>query len=137
MTNKTQQIVPGELSAFQSKPRKKSFNGESKLQSACVKWFRLQYPNELIFAIPNGEKRSKITASILKGQGVLSGVYDLMLMCSRKGWHGLFIEIKFGKNNLTDNQKVFKGKATDAGYLCVECWTFEQFQQQVEHYLAY
>ena len=47
---------------------------ESKLQQAMVKWFRLRHPDLMLFHIPNGGKRSPITAKILKAEGVLPGV---------------------------------------------------------------
>jgi hypothetical protein len=42
---------------------------ESKLQIAMVKWFRLQYPDHVLYAIPNGGNRSAITGAIMKAEG--------------------------------------------------------------------
>ena len=50
---------------------------EHRLQVACVRWFRLQHPNVLIFAIPNGGQRNVVTAKRLKDEGVVAGVADL------------------------------------------------------------
>ena len=38
--------------------RKKSDNKEHRLQSACVRWFRHQYPklSKVLFAIPNAAR---------------------------------------------------------------------------------
>ena len=63
-------------------------NLESKLQILCVEWFRLQFPNVLIFSIPNGGQRSLITAKILKAEGTVSGVADLQIMKAKKGYNG-------------------------------------------------
>lgn len=66
---------------------------EDMLQAQCVEWFRLQYPDKIIFAIPNGEKREQKTyvtktgktktwsptATRLKKLGVLAGVPDLCI----------------------------------------------------------
>lgn len=48
-------------------------------QVTFVNWFRLQYPDVLIFAIPNGEKRHIATAIKLKEEGVVSGIPDLYI----------------------------------------------------------
>jgi hypothetical protein len=44
---------------------------ESKLQIAMVKWFRLQYPDYVLYAIPNGGNRSAITGAIIKAEGTI------------------------------------------------------------------
>ena len=69
---------------------------ESRIQTACVKWFRLQYPHFALnlFAVPNGGQRGKFEARIMKGEGVTAGVADLLLLLPSKGYHGLCIEMK-------------------------------------------
>ena len=73
---------------------------EDRLQSQCVRWFRLQYPDTVIFAIPNGGQRSAITGALLKKTGTLAGVADLFLMTPTPEhyYHGLFIEMKVKGN---------------------------------------
>ena len=89
---------------------------ESKLQQACVRWFRYQYPGILIFAIPNGGQRNKVTASILKAEGVLAGVPDLFIATPNGTHSGLFIEMKFGSNKPTLLQHQTMGKLLNSGY---------------------
>lgn len=113
----------------------KTKHPESSLQQLCVKWFRLQYPNETIYAIPNGGKRSLIEAKIMKGEGVMPGVPDLFVMKANKGYNGLYIEMKYGKNTLTSNQKEFIKKAEAKNYKTAVCYTFEQFKETVNQYL--
>jgi len=48
-------------------------------QVRFVAWFRKNYPDHKIFAIPNGGYRSKPEASRLKAEGVLKGVHDLYI----------------------------------------------------------
>lgn len=57
-----------------------------------------------IFAIPNGGDRDIRVASRLKAEGVRPGVPDLMLLTARRGYHGLVIELKVGKNRPTREQ---------------------------------
>ena len=63
---------------------------EHNLQIACVRWFRLQYPKHLIYAIPNGGRRNVAVAAKLKAEGVLPGVPDLHIPVAKGGFHGLY-----------------------------------------------
>ena len=108
---------------------------ESNLQIQCVKWFRLQYPNVIIASIPNGGKRNSITASILKQEGVLSGMPDLIVCCAKNGYNGLFIEMKFGKNKLSANQVEVIEKLKQEVYKVEVCYTFDEFVKVCNEYL--
>lgn len=109
---------------------------ESNLQINCVNVFRMQYPHlrKRLFAIPNGGKRSVITAAIMKKEGVLAGALDIFLAVPRYPYAGLFIEMKTDKGKLTDNQVAFI-KEVEADYKCVVCRSVEQFLQEVKDYL--
>lgn len=117
---------------------------ESKLQTACVKWFRMQYRqyNKLLFAIGNGGQRSKIEAGIMKGEGVVAGVADMMLAVSNYNLpkearliHGLFIEFKVGKNKQTAEQKAFEAKVTAQGYQYAVVRSIDEFMSLINNYL--
>ena len=79
---------------------------ESRLQIACVRWFRMAYPKYklMLFSVPNGGKRTLMEAIIMKNEGVVSGVSDLILLVGRKGFNSLCIEMK-NKTSQTLNQK--------------------------------
>tara|TARA_R110002050_G_scaffold73422_1_gene157978 strand:- start:327 stop:674 length:348 start_codon:yes stop_codon:yes gene_type:complete len=62
---------------------------EHSEQVGFINWFRSQYPEILIFAIPNGEKRAISVAKRLKAEGVVRGVPDLFI----PAWN-LWIEMK-------------------------------------------
>ena len=117
------------------KPRKKPGHPESELQRACVRWFRMQYPQYLLFHVPNGGRRNAREAAFLKSEGVTAGIPDLFLAEGRHGFHGLFIEMKAGKNTATPVQKEMMGRLGRAGYLCAVCRSFEEFQIEVMKYL--
>lgn len=53
---------------------------EQDLQRYAVKALRQLYPAGLVFHIPNGGKRGKIEASIMKGMGVVAGAPDLCIV---------------------------------------------------------
>lgn len=103
---------------------------ESKLQIACVKWFRLQYPNAIIFSIPNGGGRSTREAGILKAEGVLAGVADLQVISKGKAF---FIEMKTEKGRQNPNQKAFQEKVNKLGFDYFICRSFDEFQNIVNN----
>ena len=108
---------------------------ESWIQRNCVRFFRLQYPNEVLFAVPNGGRRGVTEAGIMKGEGVLAGVSDLFLMKSNGLFHGLFIEIKTAKGRQTESQKEFEAKAGQNGYQYMICRSLEEFMNAVKNYI--
>ena len=58
-------------------------------QVRLVSWFRRQWPDVRIFAIPNGGGRSMAQGAALKAEGVTAGVPDLFV----PAW-GLWVEMK-------------------------------------------
>lgn len=123
-------------------------NEEHLLQVDCVNWFHTNYPDIVIFAIPNGGQRHITVAKKLKAEGVLAGVPDLFIMkahwCNNSGGcscgkilaHGFFIELKIGKNKRTINQEDFNKKVHKAGYWSALCYSLEEFQVDCIEYLG-
>jgi hypothetical protein len=111
-------------------------NPESELQQICVIWFRLQYPKlaNRLFAIPNGGHRSKVTAAILKAEGVMAGVSDLFLSVPKNGFGGMWIEMKAPGGRLSDIQQQFISEHKGV-YECAVCYNVEQFISAVNNYL--
>ena len=109
---------------------------ESRLQIACVRWFRMAYPKYklMLFSVPNGGKRTLMEAIIMKNEGVVSGVSDLILLVGRKGFNSLCIEMK-NKTSQTLNQKVWQLEAERNGNKYVVCKSFEEFRMIIEDYL--
>ena len=103
---------------------------ESTLQTSCVKWFRLQYPNLVIYAVPNGGSRNVREAQRLKSEGVLAGVADLVVLLPQG--KSLYIEMKVKGNKQTDNQKAFQDKAITLGHPYTVCYSFEEFKEVIE-----
>lgn len=101
---------------------------ESKLQSTCVRWFKYQYPQYIIFAVPNGGSRNVLEAKRLQQEGVLAGVSDLIVIAQNKV---LFIEMKHGKGKQTDKQKDFQNKVENLGFNYYVCNSFDTFKDLV------
>lgn len=110
---------------------------ESKLQQACVKWFRLQYPKfaKLLFAVPNGGSRNRVESAIMKGEGVTAGVADLILLLSRNGFTSLCVEMKSGKGTQEPSQKEWQAVAEENGNKYIICRSFEDFRNNITEYI--
>lgn len=113
---------------------------EASEQMLLIQWCNLNkhiYKGlEMIFHIPNGGTRNKIEASNLKKQGVRAGVPDLFLPVPKGNYNGLFIELKYGKNKATENQKEWIYKLNNQGYLAVICNGFDEAKNIIEKYLT-
>lgn len=61
--------------ASKAKSYKKPANDEHRIQCACVKWFRLEYPKlkDMLFAVPNAARRSARNGAYMKDEGMLPG----------------------------------------------------------------
>lgn len=113
---------------------------EHREQVALFRWAALhsgRYPElALLFAIPNGGKRDAVTATRLKAEGVKAGVPDICLPVARQGWHGLFVELKWGYNDTTDMQNAWLADLSDQGYLAVVCHGWQEASEVIRDYLG-
>jgi len=112
---------------------------ESRIQQSCFTWFRYQYSNiaRLLFAVPNGGSRSRIEASIMKGEGVTAGVSDAILLVPSGYYSSLCIEFKVGdKGKQTDLQKSWQELAEKHGNKYVVCRSFDEFRTIIQGYLS-
>jgi hypothetical protein len=112
---------------------------EHDLQVRLLLWadtYKDDYPElELLHAIPNGGYRAKATAIKLKAEGVKKGVPDLCLPVARGGYHGLYIEMKYDRNDLSPEQRQWFYRLRQQGYFCTACWAWETAADTLEHYL--
>lgn len=102
---------------------------ESGHQEALFSWaaYRTGLMPELqyMYHVPNGGKRDKATAAVLKRQGVKAGVPDIMLPAARAGYHGLYIELKAGENTTTKKQKEWLEYLRQQGYYTAVCYGWQ------------
>ena len=112
------------------KRKRKPRHIEESIHVACVKWFRLQYPNLVIFAVPNGGSRNLYEAKNMKESGTLAGVADLVIVGN--GGKVLFVEMKAGKNKQEDSQVLFQNKVEKLGHKYIICRSKEQFMKEVD-----
>lgn len=113
-------------------------NIESRLQIACVKWFRLQYPKlaNLLNSVPNGGARNAVTGAILKAEGSVRGVADLELNMAAHGYHGLKIEMKTAKGRQSAYQKQWQKDIEAEGYLYAIVRSVDEFIQLITWYIG-
>ena len=112
--------------------------GEASLQSACITWFNLQYPEYrgLLFHVPNGGSRNAREAANLKKQGVVAGVADLLLLLPRGGYGCLCIEMKMPKGVQSEYQRQWGERITEHGNLYAVCRSVDEFMRIIISYLS-
>lgn len=127
-----------EMLKRQSGTRRKPRDEEHRIQSACVRWFRLQYPDmrHNLFSVPNGGKRDAVTGAKLKEEGALAGVADLILLKSNRFYGALLIELKTPKGRQSDTQKEWEQKITADGYKYVVVRSLEDFRREIKQYIS-
>jgi len=87
-------------------------------------------------AIPNGGKRSRTEAAIMKAEGVYAGAADLFIPLCNGKWYGLFIEMKSKTGRLTDNQMAFRDKVLYNRYSYVVCRDLDEFVIKINDYMS-
>ena len=112
---------------------------ESEEQEALFKWAEAmsgKYPClRLMYHVPNGGHRSAAVAGKLKAEGVKAGVPDICLPSARGGYHGLYIELKAGKNTATKEQKEWLSALSEEGYKAVVCRGWVNAAEEIKKYL--
>lgn len=112
---------------------------EGEEQRSLFLWAEMaagKYPVlKLLFHVPNEGKRSQWTGARMRSEGLKSGVPDLCLPVARSGYHGLYIELKAGKNKPTDNQLAWLEALEAQGYKTAVCYGWEAAKNVIEAYL--
>lgn len=108
-------------------------------QAALFTWAGYQtavYPElKLLYAIPNGGHRHKAVAAKLAAEGVRRGVPDVCLPVPRGEFHGLYLEMKYGRNRTTPEQNTWLEALAGQGYKTAVCHSFEAAQRLIANYL--
>ena len=113
---------------------------ESQEQKALFQWAALaeqKYPElRLMHHVPNGGLRDARTAVNLKREGDKRGVPDISLPVPRGKYHGLYIEMKVGKNKLTKEQQQWFKSLEEEGYATHVCYSWLEAREVIEKYLS-
>jgi hypothetical protein len=109
-------------------------------QAALFQWAAWIEPRlpvlKLLHAIPNGGYRAKRTAALLKQEGVKPGVPDVCLPVARGAYHGLYVELKSGRNTISDYQEQWIEALRTQGYFVDICWGWQQAARVIADYLG-
>ena len=121
-------------------PRVNGQPSEAEEQVALFQWAKLAEGSKpqlrLLYAVPNGGRRDRIEAAHLKRQGVKAGVPDICLAYPKGVYHGLYIELKVGKNKPSQAQREWLDMLKSAGYMAVVCYGFQEARETIEKYLT-
>lgn len=125
------------MKPYIAKQRSKPRHEEHNLQTACVNWFRYQYPtfSKMLIAVPNGGRRDAITGAMLKAEGVKAGVADILFLKPNSKYHGLCIELKTPKGRQSEAQKRWQRSVELLGYRYVILRSIDEFIDEINDYL--
>jgi hypothetical protein len=94
-------------------PSRSASPSEKQIQASVLQHLAWRSVPQLFwFAVPNGEWRSRVTGAILKGQGVVAGVPDLILVHAGRCFG---LELKSDNGRLSDAQRETHERLRQAG----------------------
>ena len=90
---------------------------------------------DYLFHSPSGGSRNLSEGKRFKKMGTRKGFPDLFIFITNSIYHGLFIELKSGKNTVTDEQKAMHILLTEQGYKVVVCYGRQAAIDAIKDYL--
>ena len=140
---RAQKVLPG-LVAAAPRPSKtpgyRRGDAEAREQAALILWrnaHRRRYPElAWLHAVPNGYRLSPAQAGKAKAQGLTAGVWDLFLPVTAYPFGGLYLEMKAGRNALTEEQKAFRA-ALESDYEFALCRSWVEAARAICDYLGF
>lgn len=92
--------------------------------------------SDYVAAIPNGGYRTAFEAARFKAAGVMPGFPDLELFIRAGSYTGLHIEMKYGRNKVTDHQLSCAKRLREQGRKVVACWSWHEAAREIRTYLG-
>ena len=117
------------------------YRPEDALTQACAQWIEIQRLKDprykLIFSVQNERKVSPREGRLWNKRGRQKGVSDWIILCSSADgrYTGGAIELKAGKNKLTEHQREFLNIAYNNGNAVAVCRSFDAFQKLITNYM--
>ena len=99
---------------------------EDDLQMACARYLDLM--GWLWCHVANERKTTKPAGKRLTLKGVKSGVPDILIFEPRGKYNGLAIELKAGRNKLTESQEEWLWRLGKKDWYASVCYNFDQFK---------
>jgi len=132
--------TPAKLPGVRKRSRKER---EHQEQCAVVEWATLKAKQDprmqLLYAIPNGRKRSKAEGGKLKAEGLKAGMPDLCLPVANRyrGESALFLEMKTGNGTLSRKQKEIISLLRSCGNRVEVCRSAEEAIRAIEDHMGW
>lgn len=106
----------------------------------CVtlcQYLQLKHPKvwAVTFHVPNEGKHTTYYRAKQATIGVKSGVPDYMIAIAKGAYHGMFLEMKTKKGQISVNQNKWIEKLSQQGYLATIARGIDDAIEQVEMYL--
>ena len=142
MTGKPEPKISWEEAlAAKSKGAKKK-RGEPELENVQIPFFQWKERNlhleprlKWLHASLNGVFLHPATLNKVIAQGLVKGIWDACLPYPSKGKCALYLEAKWGRNKLSDNQEAFK-RDNEEYYEWAVCYSWEEMANAVCDYLG-
>ena len=110
-------------------------------QAALFEWAAWNQAKDaalnMLYSVPNGGKRDKITAARMKREGQKAGIPDVFLPVARGGYHGLYLELKIGRNKTSAEQDAWLARLAGEGYAVTVAYGWQQAARVVVEYLGH
>jgi hypothetical protein len=127
--------------------RKKPVQHEAREQAILVQDFAKLHPRcvQHLFHIPNGGLRPKKVNSNgrtycpegkkLLAMGAVKGASDLCLAIPIGDWHGMYLEMKWGKGTVSTDQDAFLRSRALHNYAVAVAWSAKEGLEKLQTYM--
>ena len=111
---------------------------EESLQTNCVRWFGLQYPEHalLLHHSPNGGYKTAYEGAAFKRMGTRAGFPDLILLLPKGEHPFLCIEFKTEQGRQSESQRAYQQAVESVGARYEVVRTAEEFIKVINEYLT-
>lgn len=116
-------------------PYDKYFSAEDNLHIACCNFLDSQYPKLLYTHPANEAKRTTFERYKAKKMRMKPGVPDLLIFHPNDTFNGLAVELKVGKNKLSDYQEQWKEQLEKNGWYYWTCYDLDNFIALIKDYM--
>lgn len=122
-----------------SQTKRNRTNSETKEQEILFDTLAQLYPSifQATFAIVNEGKMPVQYRTKLKKRGLKPGVWDVFCAIPKRGFSGLWLELKVGYNKLTDNQQSWQAIVDNNGYAWAVCYGWQEAFSRLLDYMEY
>jgi len=118
-----------------SKPQQREHQEQVKLFEMAEQGSSIYPELELLNGSLNGVRLTIGQATKAKKAGMKQGYPDINLPVQRKGYAGMFIELKVGYNKVSPEQKAWLKRLKDEGYYCEVCYSAVEAWDIIVEYL--